>query len=76
MVDRNSTLTLPKSSIREKEGIVILPLKRWKEIEKEHMELYSALQTVIAGEMALRKKQTRTFRELLTSEFPRYAKNF
>ena len=76
MVDRNSTLTLPKSSIREKEGIVILPLKRWKEIEKEHMELYSALQTVIAGEMALREKQTRTFREFLTSEFPRYAKNF
>jgi len=68
-------LTLPKSSIREGEGIVVLPLKRWKAIEKEHAELYSALQAVIAGEVALRKKQTRSFREFLTSVFPQYAKN-
>ena len=76
MANRTSTLILSKSSIRVKEGVVILPLKRWKEIEREHAELYSALQAVIAGEVALRKKQTRTFREFLTSEFPRNAENF
>lgn len=76
MNDRTQVVTLPKAAIREKEGIVVLPLKRWKEIEKEHAELYSALRTVIAGEVALRTKQTRTFREFLTSEFPQYAKNF
>ena len=75
MADRTLTVTLPKSSIRGKEGVVVLPLKRWKEIEKERAELYSALQTVIAGEVALRKKQTRTFRRFLAFEFPRYAKN-
>ena len=69
------TFTLPKPSIREKEGIVILPLKRWKAIERERHELYSALRAVIAGEVALRKKQTRSFREFLASEFPQYAKN-
>lgn len=28
-------IVLPKSAIREKEGIVILPLKKWREIEQE-----------------------------------------
>ncbi len=26
-------ITLPKSAIREKEGIVILPLKKWKKLK-------------------------------------------
>lgn len=68
-------ITLPKSAIREKEGVVILPLKRWKKIEKENLELRLVLEAILSGELALQKKQTRPFREFLKSEFPQYAKN-
>ena len=68
-------IILPESVIREKEGVVILPLKRWKKIEKENLELRSAIEAIFSGELALKKKQTRPFREFLKSEFPQYAKN-
>jgi len=68
-------ITLLESAIREKEGVVILPLKRWKKIEKENLELRSAVEAILSGELALLRKQTRPFREFLKSDFPRYAKN-
>jgi len=71
----NKNITLPKSAIREKEGVVILPLKRWRRIEKENLELRSAIEAILSGEMALQRKQTRPFREFLKSGFPQYAKN-
>jgi len=77
MANQNSkTLTLPKSAIRGKEGIVILPLKRWEKIKKENQELRLAVEAIISGELARQKNQTRSFREFLKSEFPQYAKNF
>jgi len=69
------TVTLSKDAIREKDGVVVLPLKKWKEIEKENMELHSAIEAVLDGESARQKKQTRTFRAFLKSEFPQYAQN-
>ena len=75
MAQSLGNITLPKSAFREREGIVILPLKRWRVIEKEHAEFRSAIQAIMAGELALRKKQTRSFREFLKAEFPQYAKN-
>lgn len=68
-------IVLPKSVIREKEGVVILPLKKWRKIEKENSELRLAIEAIFAGEQALQEKQTRTFREFLKSEFSKYAKN-
>ncbi len=68
-------IILPKSAMREKEGVVILPLKKWKKIEKENLELRLAIEAILSGELALQKKQTRSFREFLRSEFPQYAKN-
>lgn len=68
-------ITLKKSTIMEKEGVVILPLKRWKKIEKENLELRLAIEAVLSGELALRKNQVRPFREFLKSEFPQYVKN-
>lgn len=37
-----ASITLPKSVIREKEGVVILPLRKWREIEDalEDLEMY------------------------------------
>ena len=71
----SKNITLPKSAIYEKEGVVILPLRKWRAIEKEHAELRSALEAIVAGEFALQKKQTRSFREFLRSELPQHAKN-
>ena len=70
------TITLPKSVIRGKEGVVILPLKKWKKVEKENRELRLAVEAILSGELALQKGRTRPFREFLKSEFPQYAKNF
>ena len=66
----SKNITLPKSAIHEKEGVVILPLRKWRAIEKEHAELRSAFEAIAAGELALQKKQTRTFRAFMRSEFP------
>jgi len=47
-----ANITLPKSAIREKEGIVILPLKKWKKIEEEleDLEMYRSERLVKAIE--------------------------
>ncbi|MFH1462729.1 MAG: hypothetical protein ABIG08_03500 [bacterium] len=77
MANRNSkTLTLPKSTIQKKGGVVILPLKKWEKAERENQELRLAVRAILSGELALQKKRTRSFREFLESEFLQYAKNF
>lgn len=68
-------IIIPKSALREKEGVVILPLKRWEKLEKENLELRLAVEAILAGESALQRGETRTFREFLRAEFPQYAKN-
>ena len=60
----------------DKEPVIILPLKKWKKIEKENLELRLAIEAILAGELALEKKQTRSFRDFLKLKFPQYAKNF
>lgn len=39
-----ANIVLPKATLREKEGVVILPLKKWQEIERklEDLEMYSS----------------------------------
>lgn len=50
-------IVLPRSAIREREGIVILSLKKWKEIEKalEDLEMYQSEN--LAKEIAKRRKE-------------------
>lgn len=74
MVNQTNIITLSKNAIKQ-EGVVILPLKKWEEIEKEKTELRLAIKAILTGELALRQKQTRPFREFLKSEFPQYGKN-
>jgi hypothetical protein len=76
MNNRNiQTITLPRSAFRKREGVVVLPLEKWQRIEDERRELCLAFQAVLSGELALREKRTRTFRQFLKSELSQYAKN-
>ena len=68
-------ITLPKFVFGGKDGVVILPLRKWERLEKEKSELRLAVEAILAGELALRKGETRIFREFLKSKFPQYAKN-
>lgn len=61
MVNQNpKNIVLPKSIIREKEGIVILPLKKWKKIEEslEDLEMYRS--EGLVKEIAKRRKEKKT----------------
>ena len=61
MTNRTSkNIVLPKSAIREKEGIVILPLKKWKIIEEqlEDLEMYNS--ESLAKEIEKRRKSKKT----------------
>ena len=56
----SKNIVLPRSAIREKEGIVILPLKKWKIIEEqlEDLEMYSS--ESLAREIEKRRKAKKT----------------
>jgi len=60
MANTLKNIILPKSAIREKEGVVILPLKRWKEIEEglEDLEMYRS--ETLAKEIEKRRKEKKT----------------
>ena len=61
MTNRTSkNIVLPKSIIREEEGIVILPLKKWKIIEEqlEDLEMYNSKN--LAREIEKRRKSKKT----------------
>ncbi|MCD6085479.1 hypothetical protein J7J41_00585 [bacterium] len=61
MTNRTSkNIVLPKSAIREKEGVVILPLKKWKIIEEqlEDLEMYNS--ESLAKEIEKRRKSKKT----------------
>lgn len=53
----SKNIVLPKSAIREREGIVILPLNKWKEIEGalEDLEMYRSER--LATEIEKRRKE-------------------
>jgi len=56
----SKSIVLPRSAIKEKEGIVILPLKKWKIIEQqlEDLEMYSS--EGLAREIEKRRKAKKT----------------
>jgi hypothetical protein len=67
-------ITIPKNLIK-KDDLIVIEKTKFKKLTKENEELRSALQAILAGELALRKGETRTFRQFLKSKFPKYAKN-
>jgi len=52
-----ANIVLPKSAIKEKEGIVILPLKKWKKIEEELEDLEMYRSERLAKEIEKRRKE-------------------
>lgn len=68
MANRNTkNVVLPRSDIQEKEGIVILPLKKWKEIEEklEDLEMYRSESLVKEIEKRRKEKKTIPLKKLL-----------
>ncbi len=55
-----NTIVLPKSVMRGKEGVVILPLKKWQKIEEEleNLEMYRS--EALAKEIQKRRKEKGT----------------
>ena len=53
-------IILPKSAVREKEGIVILPLKKWKKIEEELEDLEMYHSERLAKEIEKRRKEKKS----------------
>ena len=62
-----ANITLPKSAIREKEGIVILPLKKWRKVEEdlEDLEMYRSERLAKEIEKRRKEKATIPLEELL-----------
>ena len=67
-------ITIPKNRIGE-DDLVVIEKTKFRKLSEENEELRSALQAILAGELALKKEKTRTFRQFLKSKFPEYAKN-
>jgi len=67
-------ITIPKNLMGE-DDLVVIEKTKFRKLSEENEELRSALQAILAGELALRKGKTRTFRQFLKSKFPAYAKN-
>lgn len=51
------TIAVPRSALREKEGVVILPLKKWRKIEEELEDLEMYRSTKLAREIEQRRKE-------------------
>lgn len=60
-------IVLPRSAIREKEGIVILPLRKWKRVEKEleDLEMYRSERFTREIEKRRKEKETIPLKKLL-----------
>lgn len=68
------TLTIPNKLIKDQE-LMVVEKKSFDDVVKENAELRLAMQSIIAGEFALRSGKTRSFSQFLKHKFPRYAKN-
>lgn len=56
----SKNIILPKSAIREKEGVVILPLRKWREIEEKLEDLKMYRSKSLVKEIAERRKGKKT----------------
>ena len=53
-------ITLSKSAIREKKGVVILPLEKWRAIEEDLEDLEMYCSGNLAKEITKRREEKRT----------------
>ncbi len=69
----NKNIILSTSSVSRQKGVVVLPLEKWRKMEKENRELRMATEAILSGELAFKNGKTRSFKEFLKEEF--HAKN-
>lgn len=69
----DKVITIPKNLV--KDDLVVVQKESLEKLNKENLELKKAIQAILAGEIALKKGKTRTFRRFLKVKFPGYAKN-
>lgn len=56
----SKTIAVPRSALQEKEGVIILPLKKWRRIEEELEDLEMYRSTRLAREIEQRRKEKET----------------
>ena len=66
-------ITIPKEFA--KNDLVVVWKKNLEKLSKENLELKMALRAILAGEAAIKRGKTRTFRQFLKSKSPKYSKN-
>ena len=66
-------ITIPKEIA--KDDLIITGKESFERLNKENSELKKTIQAILAGEIALKKGKTRTFRQFLKSKYRDYAKN-
>ena len=69
-----TTITIPKNLIKG-DKLIVIEKENLEKLTKENLELRSAVKAILEGEMAFRRGKTRSFKDFLKSEFPKYAKN-
>lgn len=67
-------INIPKNIIK-KGDLVIVEKKYLDELNKEKEELESAFKAILSGELALKQKKTRPFKDFLKAKFLEYARN-
>ncbi len=55
-----NTIVLPKSIMLEKEGVVVLPLKKWQKIEEELENLKMYRSETLLKDIQKRRKEKRS----------------
>ena len=60
MASPTITVTLPKSLLRQKEGMVLLPLNTWRSIEGDLEDLEMYRSETLVQEIAKRRKAKKT----------------
>lgn len=69
-----NTITIPRK-LAHKENLVVVEKSNFRRLAKENIELRKAIKAVVAGELALRRGEARTFKAFLRDKFPQYAKD-
>lgn len=67
-IQNTKNITLPKSAIREKEGVVILPLEKWKKVEGELEDLEMYRSEGLAKEIERRRKEVKDGKKITLEE--------
>ncbi|MBI3442509.1 MAG: hypothetical protein HY007_01980 [Candidatus Sungbacteria bacterium] len=67
-----NVVTIPKKLI-QKGDLLVVEKRNFERLTQENAELRMAIRAILAGEVALRRGKTRSFRAFLENKFPQYA---